>query len=615
MDRVILGSPMALNIKRNIKLLALFCMLAFSACGTTSGSALPQASTPVDELIEVSSPDENGVVTISGVTGAVADSSLVLIEIGSESEAQLSPDLNHYTDWMFPQAQAQNACSTAFPECNEDITEGTCFVQAEDDGSFNAEVTAPEGRSITISYQDPANGCKEKVATEKEVKSVEDGGLIGLAVEAQGMAYDRNDDELILVGDAAGDVKRVVVKDAQTGFSKVASHNIDNLNGELQGIQVFTDSLGVDLLLVMTDEQALISRKNGINSATVEYVDPLNGENVAFKRAIAEDSVHYFDDLSACPAIGADLEGVTASRIIASRLIDADSSIAPIISAKHPIAIIDGLIPPVNGFVQARGIVYDFNDLGIPDDLILNDVADINIFYDADGHARGYFLASFENQNDASQEDIFYLIEIPLFDDTAGHADLLCEALVDSTRNVQVFKLPSRLRSPSSTTVIADEDALTALGKPVGSRGYLLIADSKIDDVVLVDLDEAPPAAGGVIDLSDEDSLLEPLEDSLLVGIQTLMGANIAGNPYLLMGAGESNKLFKLELEIDEASGVAQFTEINSDVVLGVSPLFQMQTPTADPNIFNLVTLLKGNADDNRSGLRILSSDKIISSD
>ncbi len=128
-------------------------------CGSLSASAPPLSiPAPVSGIVSVTSPDEDGVALVAGDSDAVEGGSLVqaINETQASSVAFLLSSL-------IPSAMADGdlpaVCSLPFHVC----------AYAEDDGSFEIEITAAEDDEISVGTIDPTSGDETSEKTRKPV--------------------------------------------------------------------------------------------------------------------------------------------------------------------------------------------------------------------------------------------------------------------------------------------------------------------------------------------------------------------------------------------------------------------------------------------------------------
>jgi len=133
----------AMKTRKTILLGILITML-IAAVGCGSASAPPvDLPAPITGRIDVSSPDENGEVTVTGTEGAVTGGTIVMVENESESG---SASLMIY-DLLVPSAHAQDLpaiCEEPYHACT----------YSEQDGSFQVVIFASVGDTLVIGIID-----------------------------------------------------------------------------------------------------------------------------------------------------------------------------------------------------------------------------------------------------------------------------------------------------------------------------------------------------------------------------------------------------------------------------------------------------------------------------
>jgi hypothetical protein len=125
---------------RKTALLGTLITMMILAVGCGSASAPPvDLPAPITGRIDVSSPDENGDVTVTGTEGAVTGGTIVMVENGSESG---SASMMIY-DWLVPSAHAQD-----FPAICDQA--GYACSYSEQDGSFQVVIPGSVGDTLII---------------------------------------------------------------------------------------------------------------------------------------------------------------------------------------------------------------------------------------------------------------------------------------------------------------------------------------------------------------------------------------------------------------------------------------------------------------------------------
>jgi hypothetical protein len=125
---------------RKTALLGVLITVMIFAVGCGSASAPPvDLPAPITGRIDVSAPDENGDVTVTGTEGAVTGGTIVMVENESESG---SASLKIY-DWLIPSAYAQD-----FPAICEGVAYSCTY--SEEDGSFQVIIPASTGDTLVI---------------------------------------------------------------------------------------------------------------------------------------------------------------------------------------------------------------------------------------------------------------------------------------------------------------------------------------------------------------------------------------------------------------------------------------------------------------------------------
>ncbi len=159
--------------------------LFLQACGGSASGAPPVSiPAPSPARLRVTSPSQDGLVTVTGSSGAVAGGNTVRVtDIGVTGATPLHAVLDVLTDALIPPAEAQ---ATGFVE-----------VTAAADGSFTLQIKAKIGDTLSVVQIDPVNGAQSP-ATQLVVPAnspplgfspaavTVDGAGMGYAVGSQG---------------------------------------------------------------------------------------------------------------------------------------------------------------------------------------------------------------------------------------------------------------------------------------------------------------------------------------------------------------------------------------------------------------------------------------------
>lgn len=166
---VILNKGLKMHSQRTVYTISFLLLLILTSCGgagsilggtTGSGSgAETQASLP--DTVDISSPDEQGLVTVTG-TKAVTASTTVIITV-QNSSTSLNFSLDPVLDFIVPSAHAQSSCETvtsSIPNCPSLSSNNKCKATADENGSFQIKVPATTSQTISVNYLD-STSCEE----------------------------------------------------------------------------------------------------------------------------------------------------------------------------------------------------------------------------------------------------------------------------------------------------------------------------------------------------------------------------------------------------------------------------------------------------------------------
>ena len=136
-----------MKIKTGISLAAIVIATLLAGCGSVSAPPIDLPA-PITGRVDVSAPDANGNVTVTGTEGAVEGSELVMV-VNETTAASASLSI---LDLIIPSAYAAsfpNICSTTGHAC----------AYAEADGSFVVVIAADSDDALTIGLIDASSGA------------------------------------------------------------------------------------------------------------------------------------------------------------------------------------------------------------------------------------------------------------------------------------------------------------------------------------------------------------------------------------------------------------------------------------------------------------------------
>lgn len=204
-------------MRQYIKVLFLMGLLALSPLVSHCGSAATSGGTPPVDIptpvsrLSISSPDQNGIITVTGEAGFADGGTSITVTNTSTNSASL-------LDFLMARAWAQSLQT----------------VTANQDGSFRTSLEASAGDEISISYT--LNGA-ETISTTSVPSNQP---LITTAVDLQDLAIDRNNNQALIVGNDQTDgfvfvinlsTNQVTNTFTLTGASGASRISMDDQNG------------------------------------------------------------------------------------------------------------------------------------------------------------------------------------------------------------------------------------------------------------------------------------------------------------------------------------------------------------------------------------------------
>lgn len=241
-------------------------VILFSSCGGISGatSAPPvDLPAPITGRIEISEPDGNGNVTITGSAGAVTANSLVLA-VNENTAGVVAMIAMHIADLFISPAYAQLYPSV----CSET---GKACAYADSDGAFDMVLAANDNDSIVIGIIDEVTGgfisdIIRRVVGEDDIGTAADGSrdcsnydVSGAAVD---VAIDPNTGNSILLkqGSETGTNQLIV------GASTPVSVSIDGCFAHSMAVTTNSDA---DTVVVVTSKDDGILWTGSLDGTTI----------------------------------------------------------------------------------------------------------------------------------------------------------------------------------------------------------------------------------------------------------------------------------------------------------------------------------------------------------
>lgn len=237
-----------------VLLLVVVCVV-LPACGSRTSGVMPTASLPPPG-ITVSSPNDAGLVVITGGEEAVPDGATVVVQVSSASQSISSLNALRWLDSFIPVAHAANSCVTDFPTCPELDDNGQCQVTANDDGSFTLEVPADLDANIGVWYLNPGN-CDESEHFEAVVSD----DVLAIELSVATMQFDQNEGLVYLFGADLDGNNEIHVLNAST---RTTGDIMDvTLTGVPEFLTFFTGSDNNDYIFLQTETDAAVALFDG----------------------------------------------------------------------------------------------------------------------------------------------------------------------------------------------------------------------------------------------------------------------------------------------------------------------------------------------------------------
>lgn len=567
-------------------------LLLLGSC-STGGSALPQASIPAPsaqcdgggDCITVSSPNTQGLVTVTASAGAVPDSAVVII--GVEGTSPQLAFLFSLFDPLIPLAHAQPLCESELPECSEDAFDGQCQVTAGTDGSFRVRIPAELGEQINISYIDP-NTCAEVETLDQTI----DIKFLPLAVEGEFLVLGPNSTVLTLGKDSNGNLRVQEVDLTNPAQPVFTLSDVIDITGNLLSADFITFNNG-DALIIVTDQETVFVDMS-TDPFVIYTVDQLFLQDPTFlaRHAFVQKNFTYSADelgASPCPGVPTELVGQTADRAFFAREIDTTDAE----DQKHPIAILDQQSVD-NQNPQVRPIRYNFESYGdrVPS-LVGASLVSVEGLYLSLGSDNGaFFIAVFELSS--GQQSAFFF-EIPMI-----------TTLCDSRVNSDLFPELAIIEIPSELTAFGNMGIWDrSLFNNPEAFGVGLMADRVTNSLFVFDL-LAESVHGNINFVA--------LDDSYISKVTHLTRFDLTSSfPIDFAGIGERSRIVKLEFNVTTAGGfnTVSITEKETNIHSGVGPVdMRLLINSADFGQLTidatLLILSQGIPDDGFSSLRLV---------
>lgn len=233
-------------------------------CGLSTSGVMPTASLPPpgnDDQgssggITVSSPNDSGLVVVTGDEAAVPDGATVVVQVGSASQSISSLNALRWLDTLIPAAHAASSCVTDIPTCPELDDNGQCQVTALDDGSFTLEVPADLNANIEVWYLNPGN-CDESEHFEGVISD----DVLAVELSNATMQFDQDEGVVYLFGTDLDGNNEIHALNAST---RTTEGIVDvTLTGVPEGLTLFTGSDNNDYIFLQTETDTAVALFDG----------------------------------------------------------------------------------------------------------------------------------------------------------------------------------------------------------------------------------------------------------------------------------------------------------------------------------------------------------------
>lgn len=529
-------------------LLFLF-LCGFAACAGTTNGALPQSSLPPAQncsggggCISVTGADSRGYVTVTGSTGAVPNSAVVILSVASST----SLNLNNFTDTFIASAQAQTtSCSSDLPTCTDSLEASSCQIAAETDGSFSATIKAQDEQTISVSYLDSTDNCKESEPFEQTIKKT----VLRLAQQAFSMSNDNYSEAYVLGRDENGaNLVDVIDLDLEGERKPLVDYRFyidDEIPGTPRQILAMPYSLKQ---LVLTDQKtAMVSFDTNTEELIVEDITIDGTNSTSFKKAAVQrffaiPNVENYPSLTCLT--GNQDQGQYVDRVLLSQ---ENSELTDIIGDITPIKILNFTGVAASDTNTGENITYNFQSYfdARPESLstfsggTLVSVEDIFV---TKNNAQAFFIGGFALPNNTSQ---LALIEIPLGVDQLCSSDLTRN--FSSSPNLIIIPIPQEIQNVGSSYMM-------------GGNNYLMITDPINEKIAVINFQGSNNDGGATLldDLTETDSNLSMILPFDFEVSSNLEFIGLADNTYL--------RNYSLNTDLDFSRG-------SKTAFLGLNPM------------------------------------------
>lgn len=568
-------------INKRLALISLgaILLLTLSKCG--ANSALPQQASippPADDCgsgagcITVST-DSTSHLTITGDTGAVPASAIVIVSVSVEESSSSSMNLLNILDWIIPSAMASEVCSSSLSECSQETELTSCQSTANEDGSFLIRVLS-DATTLTVTYLDPENDCDESESFETEVSSE----LLTLSTE--GSFLTNNEEDTVYVFGTNGDGATNQLLSIDIDPTTLDATIEDPIDLAIAGTPVDIDYLPTtDQLIFSTDTKVGIASAEITNETQIPTItdesteEPLIVFSTAVQRQYTYSSAVATDTDFSCIENISTLAGTTVDRVFFARedLRTTDVLLNVLDSGDH---------------TEARTISYNFAGTDLENSTAIS-VRDVIISLDG---SEGFMIAEFENESGVSA---FYLIGIPV------SSNGFC------------------LEVDASEEIIIELEEIENPGKVFWIGNSNIASTDTSSFMVIPDQGDSTPI---VVNLST-DSVINLHADVL--GTITKLVPLTFPTPFSFAGISpDSVNLIEFQLEVDNDSSTVDSTSSTelvgietTDMTLLITSSFDSLTNLVD-NLQGVVfTLSNGLEGDGLSYIRAMSLSDLIEAD
>ena len=233
----------------NIVTLLLFLvgLLASSGCGSASSAPPVSLPTPVTGRITVSSPDEDGYISVIGEDSSVESGATVMaINTNLEESSYLEDILGSLIPIAYADSDFPSVCSETGHAC----------ALADDDGAFEISITGSAADEIIIVLIDPITGEEKSDRLKKEVPE----GVYPFALPPVSVAVSPDESGNLLVLSKGSDKSDASTSNRVILFDPVTNERTaSSITGTDGAVKIAAELSGGDFIEVADIEEGISS--------------------------------------------------------------------------------------------------------------------------------------------------------------------------------------------------------------------------------------------------------------------------------------------------------------------------------------------------------------------